>query len=135
MVCICNATWVQKIEESGSNCAPRQLSEFKNDARQDGLVLKHWQRRTDTTNKPPPPADAAAMDIDEQTKDETQQPAEQPYMFSKYNIKPQLPKRYTDEQYNRHLQNDDWTREETDYLMDLVEEYDLRWVIIADRYD
>jgi DNA methyltransferase 1-associated protein 1 len=75
------------------------------------------------------------MDIDEQTKDETQQPAEQPYMFSKYNIKPQLPKRYTDEQYNRHLQNDDWTREETDYLMDLVEEYDLRWVIIADRYD
>ncbi|QKX56273.1 uncharacterized protein TRUGW13939_03374 [Talaromyces rugulosus] len=124
-----------KLKKSNRRALPWQLSEFKNDARQDGLVLKHWQRRTDTTNKPPPPADAAAMDIDEQTKDETQQPAEQPYMFSKYNIKPQLPKRYTDEQYNRHLQNDDWTREETDYLMDLVEEYDLRWVIIADRYD
>ncbi|CRG85371.1 SWR1-complex protein 4 [Talaromyces islandicus] len=124
-----------KLKKSNRRALPWQMTEFKNDARQDGLVLKHWQRRMDTTNKPPPPADATAMDIDGQTKDETQQPAEQPYMFAKYNIKPQLPKRYTDEQYNRHLQSDDWTREETDYLMDLVEEYDLRWVIIADRYD
>ena len=29
----------------------------------------------------------------------------------------------------------DWTKEETDYLFDLVKEYDLRWHVISDRYD
>ncbi|KAH8697181.1 DNA methyltransferase 1-associated protein DMAP1 [Talaromyces proteolyticus] len=124
-----------KLKKSNRRALPWQMTDFKNDARQDGLILRHWQRRTDATNKPPKPADAMAVDTNEQAKVETQQPAEQPYTFAKYNIKPQLPKRYTDEQYNRHLQNDDWTREETDYLMDIVEEYDLRWVVIADRYD
>lgn len=28
-----------------------------------------------------------------------------------------------------------WTKEETDYLFSLVEEYDLRFVVISDRYD
>jgi DNA methyltransferase 1-associated protein 1 len=75
------------------------------------------------------------MDVDERPEAEATKVTEQEYAFAKYNVKPQLPKRYTDEQYNRHLKSDDWTREETDYLMDLVEEYDLRWVVIADRYD
>ena len=30
---------------------------------------------------------------------------------------------------------DDWTREETDYLFELCKTYDLRFLIIADRYD
>lgn len=111
------------------------MTEFKNDARGDGLILRHWQRRTDTANKPLQTADGSAMDVDEQMKDESQQATQQPYMFAKYNIKAHVPKRYTNEQYTRHLQSDDWTREETDYLMDLVEDYDLRWVVIADRYD
>ena len=29
----------------------------------------------------------------------------------------------------------EWTKEETDYLFDLVREYDARWYIVADRYD
>lgn len=29
----------------------------------------------------------------------------------------------------------EWTKEETDYLFERVKEYDLRWHIIADRYD
>lgn len=29
----------------------------------------------------------------------------------------------------------EWTKEETDYLFDVVREYDLRWYIIHDRYD
>jgi DNA methyltransferase 1-associated protein 1 len=62
-------------------------------------------------------------------------PAEQEYGFAKYNIKARVPNRYTTDEYNRHLKSDEWSREETDYLMDLVEEYDLRWVVIADRYD
>lgn len=108
------------------------MTEFKNDARSDGLVLRHW-KKTDTANKPAKPDDTT-MDVDEQTTDDAQQGPQQ-YTFAKYNIKAQVPKKYTDEQYQRHLQSDDWSREETDYLMALVEEYDLRWVVIADRYD
>ena len=28
-----------------------------------------------------------------------------------------------------------WTKEETDYLFDIVREYDLRFYVIADRYE
>ena len=42
---------------------------------------------------------------------------------------------YTDEQYQKILQSDNWTKQETDYLVRLAIEYDLRWVVIADRYD
>ena len=76
------------------------------------------------------------MDVDGKPEDEAVLTAEQEaYHFAKYNVRAQVPKRYTDEQYDRHLRSDEWTREETDYLMDLAEEYDLRWVVIADRYD
>lgn len=78
------------------------------------------------------------MEVDE-TKEEGKEEApklqEQEYTFAKYNVKARLPKRYSDDEYNRLLRSDDWSREETDYLMDLVSEYDLRWVVIADRYD
>jgi hypothetical protein len=37
-------------------------------------------------------------------------------------------------EYNRHLQSDDWSREETDYLVGLVTEYDIRWVLICRLY-
>ena len=78
------------------------------------------------------------MEVDElrdENKEETSKPLEQEYAFAKYNIKARTPRRYTDEEYNRHLTSDEWTREETDYLMDLVADYDLRWIVIADRYD
>lgn len=77
------------------------------------------------------------METDEkkETEEETPKPPEQEYPFAKYNVKARLAHRYSDEEYNRHLKSNDWSREETDYLMDLVEEYGLRWVVIADRYD
>lgn len=28
-----------------------------------------------------------------------------------------------------------WTKEETDYLLDLLEQFDLRFVVVADRYN
>ena len=56
------------------------------------------------------------------------------YPFAKYNIQVKLPK-YSDEEYRQHLQDPRWSKEETDYLMELVLEYDLRWIIIADRYE
>lgn len=78
------------------------------------------------------------MDVDnpkEEGKEEAPKPAEQDYAFAKYNVKPRLPRRYTDEEYARSLKSDDWSRDETDYLVDLVAEYDIRWVLVADRYD
>ena len=44
---------------------------------------------------------------------------------------------YSDEEYNQHLKDiqPDWTKEETDYLFDLCRQYDLRFIVIQDRYD
>ncbi|KAL4873201.1 hypothetical protein BDV12DRAFT_98595 [Aspergillus spectabilis] len=113
---------------------PWQFTPFSNSARSDDLVLRHWKRQVESTNLP---AIEGADTEGDQMKDEqgAPKPAEQEYPFAKYNIKAQLPHRYTTDEYNRHLRSEEWSREETDYLMDLVEEYDLRWVVIADRYD
>ncbi|KAJ5193998.1 hypothetical protein N7491_001332 [Penicillium cf. griseofulvum] len=129
--------WMNKLR-----VRPWSMAPFTNNARSDGLVLNHWQRKHESA-RPPVPAPAPApeesqMEVDqpkeEGTEDVSKLP-EQEYAFAKYNVKPRLPHRYTDDEYNRHLKSDDWSREETDYLMDLVTDYDIRWVLIADRYD
>lgn len=113
----------------------RQMAPFTNQARNDGLVLRHWQRKSDANNAVPA-NEATEMDVDEKKESHEQKIQEEPvYPFAKFNVKAQIPMRYTDEQYNQYLKNDNWSREETDYLMDLVQEYDLRWVVIYDRYD
>ncbi|KAI9930894.1 hypothetical protein ASPWEDRAFT_167150 [Aspergillus wentii DTO 134E9] len=120
--------WMSKLR-----VRPWQMSPFTNDARPDGLVLRHWQRQNEPSKLPA--LEGPEMDVDEKNEEGAPKPPEQEYSFAKYNIKAKVPKRYTDEEYNRHLKSDDWSRQETDYLMDIVEEYDLRWVVIADRYD
>ncbi|PGH27516.1 hypothetical protein AJ80_00757 [Polytolypa hystricis UAMH7299] len=120
--------WTAKLK-----VRPWEIAPFTNDARMDGLVLRHWQRKTAPANLAPSGENAQAgerMDLD--IKDEKEAEA---YSFAKYNVKPQLPKRYTNDEYNRFLKSDLWSREETDYLMDLVGEFDLRWPVIADRYE
>ncbi|KAF5275371.1 hypothetical protein FQA39_LY06828 [Lamprigera yunnana] len=42
---------------------------------------------------------------------------------------------YTDPIYQQHLQTENWTKEETDHLMDLARRFDLRFMIMADRYE
>ena len=54
--------------------------------------------------------------------------------FAKFNIKLSGPE-YTEEEYETHLKSDNWTKEETDYLITLALDFDLRWIIIADRYE
>lgn len=54
--------------------------------------------------------------------------------FDKYNIDMPLPD-FTDEEYNAFLRSDDWSREETDYLLHLIKDYAYRWAVIWDRYD
>ena len=54
--------------------------------------------------------------------------------WAKYNSKVDTPS-YSDEEYVQHLTSAEWTKDETDYLMRLAQACDLRWIIIADRYD
>ncbi|KAJ5339713.1 hypothetical protein N7452_006441 [Penicillium brevicompactum] len=127
--------WMNKLR-----VRPWSMAPFTNSARSDGLVLNHWQRKHESARPPvaAPALEESHMDVDqpkEEGKDEAPKPTEQDYAFAKYNVKPRLPRRYTDEEYARSLKNDDWSREETDYLVDLANEYDIRWVVIADRYD
>lgn len=42
---------------------------------------------------------------------------------------------YSDSEYNQHLKCEGWTKEETDHLMDLARRFDMRFIIMADRYD
>ena len=43
---------------------------------------------------------------------------------------------YTDEEYSSLLSATDirWSRAETDHLMDLCAQFDLRWNVISDRF-
>ncbi|CAK9273972.1 unnamed protein product [Sphagnum jensenii] len=82
---------------------------FKTSARLDNLQLCHWVRMVDGHS---PAGD---------------------YAFDKYNKAVEVV-RYTDEEYNEHLVDPGWSREETDNLFDLCEQFDLRFIIIADRF-
>eukprot|EP00743_Colponemidia_sp_Colp-15_P005390 GILK01005792.1.p1 GENE.GILK01005792.1~~GILK01005792.1.p1 ORF type:complete len:478 (-),score=102.17 GILK01005792.1:141-1538(-) len=81
---------------------------FKNSARKDALQLVHWQR----------------SDYPED------------YPFARYN-KQIKTFEYTNEEYEQFIKELDasWSREETDHLMDLCKQFDLRFIVIQDRYD
>ncbi|KAM7495780.1 hypothetical protein LguiA_020194 [Lonicera macranthoides] len=82
---------------------------FTNSARDDNLQLYHWVR---VVNGIPPTGD---------------------YSFAKYNKSIDVIK-YTDEEYEKYLTDPMWTREETDQLFQLCERFDLRFIVIADRF-
>lgn len=86
---------------------------FRNPARQDALLLHHWVPESEAQDAS---ADSAS------------------YRFADLNTNSGVYS-YSNDEYHQHLRDDDWTKEETDYLMDLCSSYDLRFVIIADRYE
>ncbi|KAI9734809.1 MAG: swr complex subunit [Cirrosporium novae-zelandiae] len=127
--------WAQKV-------TPWEKAPFTNSARSDGLVLYHWQKKKDKTTASAPAATSSAikeerMDIDGQDKKDVAPATESTslvYPWAKLNVKVEGPK-YNDDQYKSHLANENWTKEETDYLVEMAIEYGLRWPIIWDRYD
>ncbi|XP_006296560.2 SWR1-complex protein 4 [Capsella rubella] len=82
---------------------------FTSSARKDDLQLYHWAR---VVNNVPPTGD---------------------YSFAKYNKSVDILK-YTDEEYENHLTDPVWTKEETDQLFEFCQNFDLRFVVIADRF-
>ncbi|XP_062144639.1 SWR1-complex protein 4 isoform X1 [Alnus glutinosa] len=82
---------------------------FTSSARKDNLQLYHWAR---VVNAVPPTGD---------------------YSFAKYNKSVDVVK-YTDEEYEKYLTDPMWSKEETDQLFDLCQRFDLRFIVIADRF-
>lgn len=82
---------------------------FDNPARGDQLKLKHWQKA--------------------KNKGEM-------YSFAKINQKIALI-RFSKEEYDRCLKplSKEWGQEETEYLWEMCERFDLRFIVIHDRYD
>eukprot|EP00826_Nyctotherus_ovalis_P049573 TRINITY_DN6005_c0_g3_i1.p1 TRINITY_DN6005_c0_g3~~TRINITY_DN6005_c0_g3_i1.p1 ORF type:complete len:541 (+),score=206.40 TRINITY_DN6005_c0_g3_i1:109-1731(+) len=85
------------------------FTKFVNPARSDNLELYHWQKETEI---------------------------DQSYPYAKLNKKVDLVK-YTDEEYKTLIDPLDsgWTKEETDRLWDLCERYDLRFIVVQDRFN
>lgn len=82
---------------------------FTSTARRDNLQLHHWVKIVDGV---PPGGD---------------------YYFARYNKTIDIV-RYTDEEYEKYISDPSWSRQETDQLFDLCEQFDLRFVVIADRF-
>ncbi|PKS07527.1 hypothetical protein jhhlp_006131 [Lomentospora prolificans] len=108
-----------------------ELKPFRNSARDDSsLVLRHWRRKTESARAPNATGENGTTNGgDKKPEQECEDSA-----FAKYNVKVTVPQ-YSDDQYRLNLHNPDWTKDETDYLLALAKEYDLRWPVIWDRYE
>jgi DNA methyltransferase 1-associated protein 1 len=85
-----------------------EWSKFSNAARTDGVQFCHWQRISD-------------------------EPKE--YPFAALNRKLNIPT-YTVNEYNTHLRNNTkWNKLQTDYLFELAQRFDTRFIIMGDRWD
>ncbi|GMM36866.1 Swc4 protein [Saccharomycopsis crataegensis] len=102
----------RKRLDTNSKAAAWRWVKFKNNSRDDGLQLSHWMKGIG--------------------------PSPEKYQFEQYNQKLKLPDP-DDVTYERLIkENDeenDWTCEETKYLFKMCKLYDLRWIIINDRYN
>lgn len=95
-----------------------RLKPFRNPARSDNLELRHWVKGY---------KDAAGRVRDAEEGD---------YPFARFNKKVQVP-RYDDDEWETIVKplSDGWAKGETNYLLDLCEQFSLRWVVITDRYE
>lgn len=89
--------------------SPWSKSQFKNAARNDDLILTHW------------------------TKGAQKVPIDQPYRFEAFNKHADVIS-YSDEEYATYLEKSDWTKQETDLLVYLCKEFDLRFIVVHDRW-
>ncbi|KAJ8324672.1 hypothetical protein BDV3_004909 [Batrachochytrium dendrobatidis] len=97
----------RKVSTTNRNPAKRwQWQPFTHSARLDNFKLYHWS------------SDPKATDS----------------MFASQSVKASI-MTYTDEEYESYLQDPSWTREETDQLFLLCKEFELRFFVIADRFE
>ena len=110
----------------------REWQAFTNPCRKDTLVLNHWVKKLNAQpTAPEAPATPAESRVDDGKGNQTRSSGSH---WAQYDHKVVIPE-YDDELYEAQLESKDWTREETDYLFQLVKDFELRWTVIADRYD
>ena len=84
-----------------------KLTPFTIPMRDDGIVFFHWRRNCDDSRE---------------------------YPFARFNKHIDNPS-YTSVEYHQYLVDANWSKEETDYFMELCNQFDTRFVVIQDRYD
>ncbi|KAI2640311.1 hypothetical protein GGS21DRAFT_506203 [Xylaria nigripes] len=109
---------------------------FYNSAHRDvSFRLRHWRKETEDQSRAP-----SQPQVDGQTPQENEIGVGNKVNevedsgFAKFNVQVDVPQ-YSEDQYSSNLINDDWTKDETDYLFSLAKEFDLRWPLIWDRYE
>ncbi|XP_022097170.1 DNA methyltransferase 1-associated protein 1-like [Acanthaster planci] len=96
-----------KAKLGRSKVRPWKRMPFTNPARKDGAVFFHWRRVADEG---------------------------QDYPFARFNKEVSVPL-YTSQEYQLHLHDEKWTKQATDHLFDLCNRFDIRWVVVHDRFD
>lgn len=96
-----------KAKIGSSKVRPWKWMPFTNPARKDGAVFYHWRKVAD------------------EGKD---------YPFARFNKTVDVPV-YSDLEYQQHLHDEGWTRQETDHLFDLSKRFDVRFIVVHDRWD
>lgn len=81
-------------------------------SRLDGLQFQRWVRATAASTQSDTPSDSR---------------------FARYDVKTEVPT-YDEEIYEKHLTHNEWTKEETDYLVDVYRECGGKWPVIIDHY-
>lgn len=87
------------------NVVPWRWREFSNPGRNDGAKLFHWAKKHDSDD----------------------------YYFAQYNKTMKIDV-YTDAEYTEHMTDPEWTKEQTDELIDLAKRFDTRFIVMADRF-
>ncbi|CAL8472085.1 g11627 [Coccomyxa elongata] len=107
----------QKRKSSAKGQVTWRWQPFSNPARTDDLRLEHWVKCYKDPAGKVRPAD------------------EGEYSFAKYNKK-MMVYNYDEEEWTNVVPKDpEWSREETDYLISMCEQFDLRFIVITDRYE
>ncbi|XP_009118835.1 SWR1-complex protein 4 isoform X1 [Brassica rapa] len=108
---------------------------IKSSARKDDLQLYHW-----VISSLPICCESLSISfflmpflLSSQVRVVNGVPPTADYSFAKYNKSVDISK-YTDDEYENHLTDPVWTKEETDQLFELCERFDLRFTLIADRF-
>lgn len=112
------------------------LKPFTNSARRDeSLVLHHWRRKEDR-KAANPQSEEGDPDQQHLHQNEEKSAEEEPEdsAFAKYSVQISVPQ-YSHDQYHQSLTSETWSKGETDYLMGLVADFELRWPLIWDRYE
>jgi len=95
-----------KLISSSKRARPWAWAPFASSGRSDGAMFRHWVRKNVEYTD---------------------------YPYAKFDIHMD-PVTYTPEEYAAHLQNETWTRSETDRPMELARIFECRWPVVFDRF-